>query len=325
MKRLVCIGEALIDFIPSKTNCDLKDVPVFERVCGGAPANAAAAFARLGGSSRLITQLGYDAFGDHIEEMLRSVGVDTGCILRTKAANTALAFVSLKSDGNRDFSFYRKPSADMLLDADAIKAEWFRNCGALHFCSVDLIDAPIKAAHVRAIEYARENGALISFDPNIRLPLWENADECRNTVRDFLPYADIVKISDEELEFITGTADIEKAAWELFGGGAKIILYSMGSEGAMVLTPEYSVQVPNHPVKAVDTTGAGDGIIGAFLYMLLSTDTDIEDKEKMHQCLEFANLYANYSVCKNGAIASYANMDEITKFISECKGTVCDQ
>ncbi|MCC8098059.1 MAG: PfkB family carbohydrate kinase, partial [Eubacterium sp.] len=195
MKYITAIGEALIDFIPEEKGCRLKDVTGFKRVCGGAPANVAAAAALLGGKSRIITKLGKDAFGDYIVDTLNQAGVDTGSVLRTDKANTALAFVALASDGNRDFSFYRNPSADMLLEADEITADMLKDTGILHFCSVDLIEAPVKYAHIKAIELAKSQNAIISFDPNIRLNLWDSAENCVNTIRDFIKYADILIIS----------------------------------------------------------------------------------------------------------------------------------
>ena len=153
----------------------------------------------------MITQLGDDAFGDKIVGELERYGIGCDKILRTDKANTCLAFVSLRDDGGRDFSFYRKPSADMLYDPANIRPEWFENCFALHFCSVSLGEYPMKEAHLRAIDCAAKSGALISFDPNIRLQLWEDKELLRRTVNEFLPYANILKISDEELEFITGT------------------------------------------------------------------------------------------------------------------------
>ena len=212
MKKLLAIGEALIDFIPAQRDCLLKEVEQFTRVCGGAPANVAAAAAKLGGDSSLISQLGRDAFGDYIVDTLADAGVDTGKICRTDRANTALAFVSLKADGNRDFSFYRKPSADMLLEPEQLEEAWFANAGVLHFGSVSLIDAPIQKTHRRAISLAKEHGAIVSFDPNIRLPLWDSPETCQARVQEFLPFADIVKLSDEELEFVTGESDIRTAA-----------------------------------------------------------------------------------------------------------------
>lgn len=144
MKKIFAIGEALIDFIPSQKGCALKEVVSFERVAGGAPANVCGAIAKLGGHAGFISQLGEDAFGDHIIDVLRDANVNTDYIMRTNKANTGLAFVSLKEDGNRDFSFYRNPSADLLLEDNMLEENWFENCGILHFCSVDLVESPMK-------------------------------------------------------------------------------------------------------------------------------------------------------------------------------------
>ncbi len=144
MYKVITIGEALIDFIPNKKGCMLKDVIGFERVAGGAPANVAASVAKLSGNAYFISQLGEDAFGDHIIDVLRDANVNTDYIMRTNKANTGLAFVSLKEDGNRDFSFYRNPSADLLLEDNMLEENWFENCGILHFCSVDLVESPMK-------------------------------------------------------------------------------------------------------------------------------------------------------------------------------------
>lgn len=318
MKSILSIGEALIDFIPAQKGVALKDNAVFERACGGAPANVAAAAAKLGAPSKMITQLGCDAFGDYIVEVLQKAGVDTGCILRTKEANTALAFVALKTDGNREFSFYRNPSADMLLDKSQLKSEWFSDCGILHFCSVDLIDAPVKEAHRSAIALAKENGAFVSFDPNIRLPLWEDAEACAKTVNEFIAFADILKISDEELALVTGKTDMEQAAGSLFDRGVKLILYSKGKQGAKVFTPKFTVDAEAVDVSVLDTTGAGDAICGAFLSCLVKeniTDLKSISKEQMLDFLNFANYYAAFSVTGKGAITSYADYDGIIKFM----------
>ncbi len=322
MKTILSIGEALIDFIPAQKGCALKDNAVFERVCGGAPANVAAAAALLGAPAKLITQLGNDSFGDYICEVLKDAGVDTSCIQRTDKAHTALAFVALAADGNRDFSFYRNPSADMLLESTQLQEEWFSDCGVLHFCSVDLIDAPVKDAHRRAISLAKEKGALISFDPNIRLPLWNDSNACKKTVNEFIEFADILKISDEELEFITGEHDMERAAPALFQRGVKLILFSRGKHGARILTPGFTVSAENVNVTAADTTGAGDAIIGAFLFCLVQsniTDIPAVSEKDMQEMLNFANYYSAYSVTGKGAIASYATFDKITSFIAAQK------
>ena len=227
MKKVISIGEALIDFIPNQKVCELKDVISFERVAGGAPANVSAVVAKLGGKSNFISKLGKDAFGDYIIETLKEANVNTDYVLRTDKANTGLAFVSLKEDGNRDFSFYRNPSADMLLEESEVKKEWFEDCHSMHFCSVDLIECPMKYAHKKAIEFALENKSIISFDPNVRLPLWDSEDACRDAIMEFLPLAHVVKISDEELEFVTGYDNMDEAKEVLFKGNVNMVLFTM--------------------------------------------------------------------------------------------------
>lgn len=262
MKKVISIGEALIDFTPSQRGCELKDVVGFERVAGGAPANVSAVVAKLGGKSNFISKLGQDAFGDYIIEVLKDVNVNTDYVLRTNKANTGLAFVSLKEDGNRDFSFYRNPSADMLLEESEVKQEWFEDCHCLHFCSVDLIECPMKGAHKKAIEYALKNKSIISFDPNVRLPLWDSEELCREAILEFLPLAHIVKISDEELEFITGYNTMDKAKEVLFTGNVNLVLFTRGKDGAEIYTRDKTIEIPGNIVDVVDTTGAGDSFIG---------------------------------------------------------------
>ena len=207
---LMVIGEALIDFIPTEQGMALKDVCSFTKHCGGAPINIAAATAKLGAHSKVLTQVGADAFGDFILETLSLCQVDITAVKRTKQYPTALAFVALDEKGNRDFTFYRDPCADLHLSAEDITATMFQDCGILHFCSVDLVDSPMKQAHLKAIQLAKEQGAIISFDPNVRLPLWSSKEDCKNTILEFAPYADILKISDAELFFLTGQKDCEQ-------------------------------------------------------------------------------------------------------------------
>ena len=316
MKKIITIGEALIDFIPNKKGCSLKEVVGFERVAGGAPANVAAVVSKLGGKSNFISQLGEDAFGDYIIDELNKVNVDTSYVLRTNKANTGLAFVSLKEDGNRDFSFYRNPSADMLLNESEINKEWFNDCHSLHFCSVDLIDCPMKEAHKKAIDCAIDNNSIISFDPNVRLPLWESSEACRKAILEFLPLANIVKISDEELEFITGISDEPKALEFLLQGDVEVIIYTKGTNGAEFITKERKVFSPSFRVQAQDTTGAGDSFIGSFLYQVAEDDNTLESlvnlsEEKIKEILTFSNATAALTVCKRGAIGALPTKEEV--------------
>lgn len=316
MNKLLSIGEALIDMIPEQVNAGIAEVQKFQPIVGGAPANVCGAFVKLGGEAEMITQLGDDPFGDKIVSEFESFGIGKEYVKRTSVANTALAFVALKDDGNREFSFYRRPSADMLFAAEDVKEEWFKGEYALHFCSVSLGDFPMKEAHKQAITYAEKNGLLISFDPNLRKPLWNSEQALYDTVHEFIPYAHILKISDEELEFLTGKTEIKDALEGLFVGNVKMVIYTKGSEGAECYTKKASAFAPCEKVKAVDTTGAGDGFIGSFLYQLFQNGINAENlsdvpAEQMEEFLKFSNKFCGLSVQKSGAIASYPTMEEM--------------
>ncbi len=318
---LAAIGEALIDFIPDRSGCPFDYVTAFLPKVGGAPANVCAAFARLGGKSRLLTQLGDDPFGHKIMHELGSVGVDTGSISLTDKANTALAFVSLDENGDRTFSFYRKPSADMLYSPESVKEEYLTDAFALHFCSVSIGDFPMREAHKRAIDIMRKKGGIVSFDPNLRFNLWDSPEALQKAVREFIPLSDIVKLSEDELEFVTGAKDIAMGAHNLFEQGVKLVLYTCGSKGAYAYTQRASAYAPALPVKAVDTTGAGDGFTGAFLKKLNEVCPErgaLENltAEQMQRCLAFANAFCAVSVQKHGAIASYPTEDEMREYNS---------
>ena len=305
---LFAIGEALIDFIPSETGCDFGNVKSFSPKVGGAPANVLGAFAKLGGKTQLITQLGNDPFGDKIVNELAGFNIGLDNVLLTDRANTALAFVSLANAGNRTFSFYRNPSADMLYNAENIREEMFEDCYALHFWSVSLGNYPMKEAHKKAIELAKKQGAIICLDPNIRFPLWNDKRKLKEAIDEFLSSADIIKISDEEIELITGKNDIEKGSKMLLEY-AKIVLCTCGAEGAYAFTKNAGVYVPSKKVKAVDTTGAGDAFNGLFLYNLYRNGyerdmLDMISKDELKQFVKASNDYSGMSVQRQGAIES---------------------
>lgn len=306
---LFAIGEALIDFIPDKTGCDFGEVSAFSPKVGGAPANVLGAFSLLGGKTQLLTQVGDDPFGYKIKDELLNFGIGLKYLKMTDKANTALAFVSLANNGDRTFSFYRNPSADMLYSEKNITSDMFSDCFALHFCSVSLGDFPMREAHKHAIKLARENDAVISFDPNLRFPLWKDKTALKNAVLEFLPMADIVKISDNELSFITGTDDVEKGC-KILLKTAKIVICTCGENGAYAFSKNASVFSKGENVKAVDTTGAGDAFCGSFLYNLYRNNiekSELSDitQERLQDFLDASNAYCAKSIQKYGAIASY--------------------
>lgn len=314
--KLYAIGEALIDFIPAQSGCEFAQVKSFTPQVGGAPANVCGAYARLGGEAAMLTQLGNDPFGHKIADELTGYGIDTNHIPFTDQANTALAFVSLGSDGDRTFSFYRNPSADLLYAPEQLPENGLENAFALHFCSVSLVDAPIRKTHLAAMEQARQAGAILSFDPNLRFPLWPDREALHRTVLEFLPMAHVLKISDEELEFITGTTDIREGLSLLFSGNVQLVLYTCGSRGAWAFTRQAQGFAPCAKVQAVDTTGAGDGFIGSFLWQMCRSGINAQTlstvtAESLNKWLAFSNRFCGISVQGHGAIASYPTLNEM--------------
>lgn len=318
MKKLYAIGEALIDMTPMETGKGISKVDAFAPHVGGAPANVLGAYRKLGGDASLITQVGTDPFGDKIIDLLTEYGIEHDKVKRTDDACTSLAFVALKSDGSREFCFFRKPGADMLYKPEYISSDWFSDGYALHFCSVDLGDFPMRDATEKAINAALEKGLIISFDPNLRFNLWSSKSELYEAVRKFLGYADIVKISDEEIEFITGKSNAEAGASELFRDypGLRLIVYTEGRDGQRAFTRGSSARDTYTEKRAVDTTGAGDAFIGSFLYQLSEKNIGREDldrlsEETMKEMLRFSGMYAGKSVRKRGAIPSYPTRAEM--------------
>lgn len=317
MYRFASIGEALIDFVPIKKGLYLKDVPQFERAVGGAPANVASAFAKLGGESILLSKLGDDAFGDYIIEQLQNSGVNCRFIPRSKEHDTSLAFVSNASDGRNDYNFYRRHAADLALTYEEIKGS-IHCFELLHFCSVSLVESEMKQTHIKLLKEA--NHKMISFDPNVRLALWEDPFRLKQTIHDFIPYAHILKIADDELSFIMDTNDIEEALEQLWKHSQlQCVVYTKGKNGASIYTRNHQVHHPGFQVEVQDTTGAGDAFIGAFLWYVALREQQPKDMDEdaLAKGLLFANAYAALSTKKAGAINAYVDIEELSLFLEE--------
>lgn len=313
---IVCLGELLIDFVPEVNGQALADVTSFQRAAGGAPANVAAAVAKLGGDARFIGKIGRDPFGDFLVRTLDEVGVHTA-VVQTDEAKTGLAFVSLRADGERDFLFFRDPAADMLLRADEVQAQWLEDAAVYHFGSVSLIAEPCRTATLDAARRAREFGALVSYDPNVRLALWPSADAARAEILAQLPLADVVKVSEEEVEFLLGV-DATTGAQQLLQRGPKVIIITLGPEGCRVVTARQDVVIPGTPVAAVDTTGAGDSFVGGMLYQLVSlgatpaTIVDVlAETGAAEQVFAFANRVGAITTTRRGAIPALPTLAEV--------------
>ncbi len=316
MNQLYTIGELLIDFTPTAQNGALASVEHFTKHAGGAPANVAAVCAKLGQQAALLSQVGQDAFGDFLIETMQHAGVDTTYIRQTTEGDTSLAFVSLTDNGDRDFLFYRRNAADLLYRQQQLPTNLLRAHDILHFCSVNLVKSPMKQTHQALIAQAHLADCLVSFDPNIRLPLWHDAKACRKTIVEFLPSAHIVKVSAEELLFLTRLENEQQAVQALFRGKIQVIFVTHGAEGATLYTKQQHVKVPADYVQAIDTTGAGDAFIGAVLATLLEHNVTVATLEAFctqfaSPLLTFANRYAGISTTKHGAIASYPVSHEL--------------
>jgi fructokinase len=328
MSKIFCIGETLIDFIPVQKEKSLKEVVGFERVAGGAPMNVAIAAAKYGCEAVMLTKMANDHFGDHIMDVLQKANVDTSYVVRSDEGETGLAFVSVDGFGERTFNFYRQNAADLLFSEEEIDGEWFSGEDFLHFCSVDLVDSPMKIAHKKAIKEMKEKGGIISFDPNVRLPLWPDAQSCRKAILEFLPLSHIVKISDEELSFITGIEDEEAGIKALFTGDVKVVVYTKGRHGASIhFENGETYEGKGFKVTVADTTGAGDAFIGGFLSELsqhgITSENLVEQVRAHHEeLLTFANASGALTASVKGAIQSAPGKEHVLRFIETRKTEV---
>ncbi len=321
MGKCVCIGEILADFIAKRDDTAPKSAGLFECKAGGAPANTAACISRLGGHSLMASQVGEDFLGVFLLKELAESGVDTTFIATTNEARTGHSLVFLDEEGNREFVFYRDNCADLLLNGDQLSKLRFDRRDILHFCSIDLVPSPMKDTHMKLIQRARNAEAVISFDPNVRQQLWPDSDLCRETIREFIPLADIIKISEDELEFITGKTDIRKAYPDLFTGHVKIIVFTKGKNGSEIHTRSKVYHQPAFPVKPVDTTGCGDAFIGAFLYEIMRLNLGIENLETAEygKILIFASAVGAIVSKSQGAIDSLPDMKMVREFLENAK------
>ncbi|GMI96063.1 Fructokinase 7, Fructokinase 4 [Hibiscus trionum] len=300
---IVSFGEMLIDFVPTVSGVSLAEAPGFLKAPGGAPANVAIAVARLGGKASFVGKLGDDEFGRMLADILKQNGVSDDGILFDQGARTALAFVTLRADGEREFMFYRNPSADMLLKPEELNLDLIRSAKVFHYGSISLIVEPCRSAHLKAMEVAKEAGALLSYDPNLRLPLWPSAEEAREQILSIWDKADIVKVSDVELEFLTGSdkAD-DETAMKLWRPNFTLLLVTLGEKGSRYYTKKFHGAVDAFHVNTVDTTGAGDSFVGALLCKIVDDPSILEDESKLREVLKFANACGAITTTKKGAI-----------------------
>lgn len=311
---IVSFGELLIDFVALETGVTVGEASGFQKKPGGAPANVAVAAAKLGQPSAFLGQVGDDPFGRYLADVLRAEHVDVSGLRFHPSARTALAFVSLAAAGERSFVFFRNPSADMLMTPEDVALDVIDRARAFHYGSITLIDEPARSATLAAVKHARERGLLISYDPNLRRALWSSDDAARQGMSGGLQYAHVVKVSDEEVEFLTGSADPAP----LWRDDMQLIAVTHGERGA-TLYPRGGepVYVPGFSVDPVDTTGAGDGFVAGLLVKLLEHGGSASvEAALLPEIGRFANGVGAITTTQRGAIPALPTREQVEVFLA---------
>ena len=313
---VVALGELLIDF-----TCEAVDAggyPTMAAHPGGAPANFLAVLSRFGAETALMGKVGDDAFGKMLLGTLQKAGIDTRGMVTTDEVFTTLAFVTLDETGNREFSFSRKPGADTCLTEQELDLKLVDETKVFHFGTLSLTHEPARSATYRAVEYARRQGKWITFDPNLRKPLWKDLDTAKEQMRWGLSQADVVKISDEEVAFLFGMTPEEGAAHILREFGGKLVFVTCGARGCFFQNRRTSGMVPGLTgLSVVDTTGAGDIFGGSALWMLLQTGEDPAEltEAQLRKVTEFACASAGLSTTRYGGISSVPSYEQVMEVL----------
>lgn len=308
---IVALGELLIDF--TQQGVSPTGMRLFEQNPGGAPANLLSAAAKLGSATAFIGKVGADAHGAFLQQTLQEAGIDTAGLILDADVFTTLAFVEVDEKGERHFSFARKPGADTCLRAEELAVYPLTHSRVLHVGSLSLTHEPARSATLYAIKLAKQAGALISYDPNYRAPLWLDVQTAREQMRSLVPLVDVMKVSDEETELLTGVADPHKAAEILLEQGVQCVAVTLGSKGVLVATAEGMELVPASPTKVVDTTGAGDAFWGGFLHRLLSLHMPLSQLTLAEavDCGRWGNAVASLCITRRGGIPAMPKRESV--------------
>lgn len=318
MKNDVCtFGEILIDFTDAgKTETGAK---LFAQHPGGAPANVAVGVSRLGGKSAFIGKIGTDMHGTLLKGVLEDEGVDVSNLVEDDNHFTTLAFVEVSEDGERNFSFARKPGADTQMRFEEMNPSLISTSAIFHVGSLSLTHEPSRTSTHKAIDLAKENGVIISYDPNYRASLWPNVETAIEQMRSLIPEADIMKISDEETTLLTGYPEPEEAAKALIDQGVSIVAVTLGSEGALVANREGQRKVAGFKSQVADTNGAGDSFWAAMLIQVAQSGKKADELtlDELAEFARFANGVAALTVRKPGAIPAMPTFQETVDFLAK--------
>lgn len=312
---VTALGELLIDFTDNGKSA--QGNTLFEANPGGAPCNVLAMLNKCGHPTAFIGKVGKDIFGLKLKSTLEEVGIDTSNLIVDENARTTLAFVQTFEDGDRDFSFFRNPGADMLLTAEEVNEDLIKESRIFHFGTLSMTHEGVREATKRAIAVAKESGAVVSFDPNLRPPLWNSLEDARVQVAYGLGQCDVLKISDNEIQWFTGEEDYDAGIARLRKDyDIPLILLSMGRDGSRAYYKDWKVEVaPFLQESTIETTGAGDTFGGSCLHYLLTYGLDNLDEDRLREMLTFANAAASIVTTRKGALRVMPDREEVERFI----------
>ena len=333
MAEILSIGEALIDFLSVEKGVLIESADAFTAAPGGAPANVAAAASKLGGDAGFIGKVGKDSFGRMIRNALTGAGVDCQMLFVDEQVNTSLAFIAVKPDGEPDFTFFRnRCGADLALRREEIDERQVRGARVLHYGSISFTGEPLKSATLWAMEVAKASGSVLSYDPNLRPSLWDNLGRARAQIMNGMRYADIVKMTAEELAFISETAgalsvrEITNRCGKILGYGPKAVVVTRGAESCVYCEEGMALEVPAFKVAPVDTTGGGDAFVGGLLVKLCARVKAGErihrmGKEQTAQIVRFAHACGALTVTRKGVIPALPTLTEVEEFLVKRNGS----
>lgn len=313
---VVALGELLIDF--TENGKSAQGNMTYEANPGGAPCNVLAMLNKAGRKTAFIGKVGQDLFGNKLKTTLDEVGIDTSNLIIDEDARTTLAFVETFPDGDRDFSFYRNPGADMMLRKEDLHEDLIRDAKIFHYGTLSMTHDGVREATKKAIDIAKESGAILSFDPNLRPPLWKTLDDAKEQVAYGLSKCDVLKISDNEIQWFTGEEDFDAGIAKLREqyNNIPLIMLSLGRDGSRAYYKDLRVEVkPFLQDSTIETTGAGDTFGGCCLHYVLKYGLDNLDEEKLTEMLTFANAAASIVTTRKGALRVMPEVEEVEAFI----------
>ena len=316
MFDVIALGELLIDFTASGSSG--QGNPLFEANPGGAPCNVLAMLTKLGRRCAFVGKVGQDMFGRSLKATIEAAGIDSQGLVLDPGACTTLAFVQNAPDGDREFSFYRNPGADELLEEEELPREILKETRIFHFGSLSLTREPARSATMAAVTLARSGGAFVSFDPNLRASLWQSLDAAREQMLWGCSVCDILKVAEEELSFLTGCEGLEEGSRAIRSRfpNIRLLLVTQGKTGSVAFWRELSLFCNAYPQSnTVDTTGAGDTFCGCCLHYVLDHGLEILSEENLGEMLRFANAAAGLITTKKGAIRSMPELSDIQRVI----------